>query len=268
MKPAIAVALLWLVFGGLHVGLATRGARSRLTAALGEIGFQLVFSALAAVSFAALVHFFAVHRNEGAAGLALGAVGALRWPLVTVAVLGVALATSGIGSYLGSPIALFSERVRPPRGIDRITRHSFFFGVALVALAHVLLATHLVGAVFAAGFAALTLGGGCHQDRKLARLRGKPYADYLAGTSFVPFAAILAGRQRLVVEELPFSTIAVGIGLGIGLHAVNESVFAHGGVWFIAAVLLGAAWLSLETWRANQAGRRPDRDEARARETA
>ena len=55
-----------------------------------------------------------------------------------------------------------------------MTRHPFFVGVALLASAHVLLATRLVGAVFFAGLAALAILGARHQDRKILARRGAP----------------------------------------------------------------------------------------------
>ena len=43
MEPALGVALLWAVFGGTHIGLATMPLRGRLVARLGEIGFTALF---------------------------------------------------------------------------------------------------------------------------------------------------------------------------------------------------------------------------------
>ena len=51
-NPVLAVALLWLVFGGLHIGLTTRRVRAALVARLGEHGFTAFFSVIASVSFA------------------------------------------------------------------------------------------------------------------------------------------------------------------------------------------------------------------------
>ena len=88
-----------------------------------------------------------------------------------------------------------------------MTRHPFFVGLALFGAAHALLAPRLVGAV-AMGSLALFAGVGAWlQDRKLLALRGEDYCDYLAVTSAIPFAAILAGRQRLVWGELPYGTL-------------------------------------------------------------
>ena len=69
MEPAINVALLWLLFGGTHIALATTGPRTSLVGRFGEWGFVGVYSAVALVSFGFLVHYFAVHRVEGVGGI-------------------------------------------------------------------------------------------------------------------------------------------------------------------------------------------------------
>ena len=47
MEPALVVAVLWMLFGGTHIGLATRRVRAALVARLGEGGFTALFSAVA-----------------------------------------------------------------------------------------------------------------------------------------------------------------------------------------------------------------------------
>src|SRR5262249_59059759 len=115
-----------------------------------------------------------------------------------------------------------------PGGPQRATRPPFFAGLALCALAHALLATRLIGTVGFAGLALVTMVGARHQDAKLLARGGKPYADYLAATSAVPFAAILAGRQSFVWRELPLGAFAIGLAVAAGLRAVHGSIFAHG----------------------------------------
>ena len=112
-----------------------------------------------------------------------------------------------------------------------------------------LLAPHLIGAVFASGFAALGLVGSWHQDRKLLRLRGEPYAAYVAATSTIPFAAILGGRQRLALRELPLRALAVGVVVAAVLRAGHDSIFANGGFWLLAIVLGGAGVQMVQGWR-------------------
>jgi uncharacterized membrane protein len=257
MEPALGVALLSLVFAGLHVGLTTRRVRATLVARLGERGFLALFSALAALGWTALVHYYAVHRFEGAAGLALGAGAATRLVLVTIVVVGLVLALTALASYLRSPYAISNDGPHAVRGIERITRHPFFAGVGMAAAAHVLLAPHLAGAVLSAGLAFLALGGAWHQDRKLLARRGQPFADFLATTSLVPFAAIVAGRQRLALRELPWTVMAVALALVAALRWGHAGIFAHGGLWAILTVVGGAAILMVQDlWVARRRARR------------
>ena len=239
MEPALTVASLWLLFGSLHVGLATRRVRTALVARLGEAGFTALFSVVATAFFALLVRYYAAHRLDGDAGLALG--GVLRWPLMALIVGGFALATASLVTYPESPMAILTHTVRPPRGLERVTRHPFFMGVALAALAHVPLAPRLAGAVFQLGLASLAIAGAWHQDRKLVARHGRPYEDYLAQTSAIPFGAIVAGRQRLVPHELPWATLGVTLVLALWLRTVHGSIFAHGGAWVIGGTLGVAA---------------------------
>ena len=249
MDPTLGVMLLWLLFGGTHVGLAARPSRTGLASVLGERGFAGVYWLVAAITFTVLVHYYAVHRFEGAPGLALGAEPLVRWLLMAIIVTGMALIAAGLMAYPRLPMAVFNQRVPPPRGIERITRHPFFVGTAMLALAHALLASRLIGALFMGGFAVLTVAGAWHQDRKLLALRGRPYADYLAATSILPFGAVLAGRQRIVWRELPLRTLAAGVLAALALRGVHGAIFDHGGAWVIGALLGGAGMAALSSWR-------------------
>src|SRR5213593_39362 len=249
MRSVLGLTALLLVFGGTHIGLATRRVRDGLVSRLGESGFGALFSLIAAVSFAVLVHYYTLHRFDGPPGLALGAVPALRWTLMAVVVAGVMLIAASAVVYPRSPMAVFNKTVEAPRGIERVTRHALFVGAALLGAAHALLATRLVGAVLMGGLAVVAVAGAWHQDRKLLRQRGEPYAAYLEATSTVPFGAIVAGRQRLAWSELPAGALALGVVLAVVLRTVHGSIFAHGGAWVIAVVLGGAALLGAQSAR-------------------
>jgi uncharacterized membrane protein len=249
MEPVLGMVALVLVFGGTHVGLATRRVREALVSRLGEFGFGGLYTLVAALSFSVLTWFYAAHRFDGPPGLALGAVPAFRWPLMAIVVAGIVMMVASLVGYPSSPMAVFSKDVRSPRGMERVSRHSFFVGVALLGAAHALLATRLIGAVMMTGLALLAVAGAWHQDRKLRRLRGEPYAAYLETTSFVPFAAIVAGRQRLVWGELSLGALALGVVLAVVLRTVHGAIFAHGGVWVIVGVVGGAAVAGAQSLR-------------------
>jgi uncharacterized membrane protein len=260
MDPSIEVGLCWLLFAGTHVGLATLPVRRRLVARLGLAGFTLLFVGVAAVTFSLLVHTYAAHRFEGAAGLALGRYAPVRWLAITTIAVGFASMTGAFATYPSSPMALVSRRVRAPRGLERVTRHPFFLGTALLGIAHALLATRLVGTVAFGGLALFSIVGALLQDQKLLALRGDGYAAYRAASSFLPFAAIARGRQQLAWRELPFGTLAVGLALAWVLRSVHEGILGAGGAYAIGAVLAGAGLLTLQDWlrvRRNRAAEAP-----------
>jgi uncharacterized membrane protein len=265
IEPALTLVLLASLFVGTHVGLATRRLRAALVARLGGGGFFALYTLVATVSFAAMIGYYAAHRFEGAPGPALGAVAAARWPLMALIVAGVMLTAAGLTVYPRLAVALFDQPIGEPRGIERITRHPFFCGVALFGVAHVLLATRLIGAVLAAELAVLAIVGARHQDAKILARRGRPYADYLAATSIVPFAAIVAGRQRLIWSELPYGSLATGVGVALALRAVHDVIFAYGGLWIVVGVVAGGA---LASWQSFRRKRRVARRDALARPAA
>jgi uncharacterized membrane protein len=249
MGPATTVGSAWLLFGGTHVALSTRPVRSRLVARLGEAGFTALYFFVATVTFTVLVGTYGALRDAGADGVATGLT--LRAALAAVVVAGVVLVVAGVVPYPRSAYALFrTTSPAEPRGMERITRHPFFAGTALVGVAHALLAHRLTGVVFFGGLALFALAGAWHQDRKLLATRGEQHAAFMRRTSLVPFAAIATGRQRLVASELPLGATTLGAAtawiLGGPAHA---AIMAHGGAYVVLAVVGGGTLAALQAWQ-------------------
>ena len=249
MDPVLRVVLGFLLFALTHVGLGLPRVRGALVARLGRWRFTGLFSLVAWLTLGNAVHVYATHAGEGPAGLALGTSVGARALLVAAIALGVVFMTGAFAGYAGSPYALGGENVREPRGLERVTRHPFFVGAMLLGGAHALLAPHRVGAVAMGSLALFAAFGAWFQDRKLLALRGQSYADYLASTSTIPFAAILAGRQRLVWGELPYRTLLLGIAVAWVLRAVHAHLFDRGGAYVIAALVAGPLLILLSEWR-------------------
>jgi uncharacterized membrane protein len=240
MEPALRVVLAWLLFATTHLVLASLRVRGPLVERLGPLGFLALYSAVAALSFGFAVWTFAAYRLEGAPGFGLAPTGLAGAVLIGTIVLGVTLMVASLADYPRSPMAIGGARGAEPYGLARVTRHGFFVGAILFAGAHALLAPHLAGAAGMAVLALFTALGIRLQDRKLLVLRGESYRRYLAATSTIPFAAILAGRQRLVWHELPFAGIALGLAAAWLLRSVHAGIFDHGGAWVTGSVVGGA----------------------------
>jgi uncharacterized membrane protein len=62
-------------------------------------------------------------------------------------------------------------------------------------------------------------------DRKQAKRDPEGWRRFAAATSVVPFMAILAGRNRLVVSEIGWSRIALAAAIFVALAAAHPYVF-------------------------------------------
>jgi len=245
MPSTLILALLCVAFVATHIGLAGDGVRAWMIGRLGEIRWILAYGIVASVLFGLIAACYARHQFDGPPGPGLGAVPAMRWALIAVSVAGMALMGSIFAGYFDSPYAVFAHNFREPYGIERITRHPFFAGTVMFAAAHALLSSHLNGAIVFSSLAVLAAAGARHQDAKLLRRGGEPYRRFLETTSMIPFAAIIAGRQRVVWRELPAAGLTAGLALAAALRLVHDSIFAHGGLFVIAAVVGGAAIIML-----------------------
>ncbi len=246
MDPVTSVVLAWMLFAVTHIGMASAPVRGPLSQRFGETGFAAMFSLVAAVTFAALCYVYSNASNVGPAGFALGATW-LRVPLITISVFGVVCACGSLFDYPTGAYAVGKAGQQPePRGFERITRHGFAVGMSLVGLAHALLATHLSGTVFFAILFVFGIVGSIHQDAKLLARNPSVHGPYMARTSLIPFGAILAGRNRLVLAELRPLSIVLGLFAAWGLRQAHPSIFAHGGIYVTAAVIGGAMVATLQ----------------------
>ena len=106
-------------------------------------------------------------------------------------------------------ILLFAGAVIPPRGggkgargIFRVTRHPMMAAFALWSGAHIVANGSIAATVFFGAFLLTVLAGVPSLDAKLARRDPGRAAVLHKTTSRVPFAAILGGRNRLVLSEI------------------------------------------------------------------
>jgi uncharacterized membrane protein len=101
------------------------------------------------------------------------------------------------------------------RGMVRITRHPFLWGVALWAFVHLIVNGDLASLIFFGSLLVLAVGGTLAIDAKRRRSFGDEWTKFAEVTSDVPFAAIVAGRNRLglALAEIgvwrPLAAIAV-----------------------------------------------------------
>jgi uncharacterized membrane protein len=209
MVLLIAAALLWL---GLHVGVSGTPLRGVVVRAIGEKPFASVFSLLAAVF---LVLLILAYRWADTVPLWFA-------PPWLVAVIDAVML-----------IALFffvAAFIRPrgagegPRGIARVTRHPLMTAFGLWSTAHLVANGDTASLVFFGTFLLTVLLGVPAQDAKLGRRDPVKAAAQFPTTSQLPFAAILAGRNRLVVREIGWLPPLLGLVLWVALLHLHPLV--------------------------------------------
>jgi uncharacterized membrane protein len=192
-----------LVFLGLHLIVSGTKLRDAITSAIGEGPYTGLFS----VASIAAIFWLAVSYNRAQASGAdpllynLGpAVGHLGIPVVALAFF---LGLQGLMSP--NPTAVRQEALAAKdttvRGVIRITRHPFLWGVAIWAAFHLAANGDEASVVLFGSLLLLSVLGTFSIDAKRKRKMGAQWDAFAARTSNVPFAAVMAGRNRLHIGE-------------------------------------------------------------------
>lgn len=198
------ISLAALLFVGTHLGISSTSLRARLVDAVGERGYLAVYSLIAIATLSYLIWLY----NE------LPRYDYFWMPspelyMVARVVMPVALILALGGFLVKNPTLVGAESLLEDgkgadlaRGVTRITRHPFQWGVLLWSASHVIANGDANSVIFFSAFGVLALLGTVAMDRKKAAALGEAWTAYAAATSNVPFAAVLRGRNRLAPSEL------------------------------------------------------------------
>ena len=204
------------VFVAMHVLIAGTALRGRLVGRLGEGPYMGLFSLASVASLVWLGLAFAGARGHAGDTELWGITPPLRHTALGLVFLGFLLIVPGL--LTPNPTSVAQQGVLdsddPARGIVRVTRHPFLWGVAIWACAHMLSNGDLASLVLFGSLLVLALVGPPSIDHKRALAFGERWAAFRDKTSAVPFAAILQGRQKFV-----FSEVAWKLGLAVAVYA-------------------------------------------------
>jgi uncharacterized membrane protein len=181
MTPQAGLFLSAIAFVGLHF-LLSHPLRGPLVRSLGLGPFQGIYSLVALVTFAAMIHFYRVIGREPplwVAGDALWLVASLLMWLASILL---------VGSFFRNPALVGAKGpAGGPTGVLRITRHPMMWSFALWAIVHLTIVGMPKSLVFDGAILILALGGAAGQDAKKADQMGEDWHDWTAQTAFVPF---------------------------------------------------------------------------------
>jgi uncharacterized membrane protein len=215
------------VFIALHRLVSGTPIRARIVAGLSERVFLRAFALASALSLAWLVLVDAAAQSE-ASNQRLFVVSPtfrlLQFPLQLAAALLVVF-----GLTTPSPtVAGQGQSVREPdivRGVLRITRHPFLWGVALLAGGHMSVVADIAGWLFFGTLAFVALSGTLSIDAKRRRMWDASWTDFAARTSNVPFASILRGQQPFRPGEIGGWRLLLGTGVYLAAVAIHFGAF-------------------------------------------
>lgn len=195
-----ATGLTGAAFVVSHLGLASKAPRDYLVARLGEKGFQGLYSLVALLVLVAMIVAYSQAPSIflWVPGHGLRHLPLLVMPVALVLIAGGLLAPNP--SAIGNSAAL--DHAEPARGVLRVTRHPVMWGVALWAVAHILANGDLASLLFFGGLLLTAILGSLHLDRRMAVEQGERWRRLVLVTSYVPFVALLRGRQRWSWPEL------------------------------------------------------------------
>ena len=210
-----SILLAAIFFLGIHLLVSGTTLRDRLVAGIGERAYLAVFALASLAGISWLCASWAAH--EPVAPWWNGR--SLLHPAYGVVFIACQLVV--IGLTTPSPTAAGGEKLLtsadPARGILRVTRHPFLWGVAIWSGMHLLLNPDPPAFLLFGTFAVLALVGPRSIDAKRARAHGEAWERFAAVTSNLPFAAIAQGRNSFVLAELGWWRIALGAAVFVGL---------------------------------------------------
>lgn len=217
-------------FAALHVGVSATGLRARLVAAMGEGFYRALFSIASVLLLAWLIWSIGAVRGDPFNGLNTPLWAPpdwLRWPAIVLIMLGIVLLTAGILTP-GPTLAGYEKKglaaAEPARGVLRITRHPFLWGVALWGAGHALANGERWALMLFGVLTLMVILGTRSIDRKGAARDPEAWARFADVTSNVPFMAITQGRNSLKLGEIGWRLLA-GLAVAALLAVGHERLF-------------------------------------------
>lgn len=212
-----------LFFVGIHLGIAGTRWRDSLTDRLGERVFRAAFSVLSLLGLYWLITAYrgaSYIETWGQLGGFKPVAAALMLPAFLLVVLGIT--TRNPAAAAGESALNQDEAVR---GILRITRHPFLWGLSLWALTHLIANGDAAALVLFGSLLVLCVLGTRSIDRKRRRAFGDDWVRFAAVTSSLPFVAIAQGRNRLRLGEIGWQRVAGAVLLYLAMLHFHVKLF-------------------------------------------
>jgi uncharacterized membrane protein len=220
MVNLIAAAAYFLL---IHLLVSGTRLRDAITGRIGEGPYMGLFAAASIAGLVWMGFAFAFARGGPGDAVWWDVTPATRIVQIVLQLIAFLLIVPGLATR--NPTAVRQgAKVEDPnivKGMLRITRHPFLWGVAIWAAGHILVNGDAASLVLFGSLLFLALLGTLSIDAKRRRALGETWDTFATQTSNIPFGAIAAGRQKLNLAEIGWARIAAAVAVWAVL------LFAH-----------------------------------------
>ena len=221
--PSLIAAAAFFVL--LHLLVSGTRLRTAIVGTVGEGTYMALFSLASVGGIVWLAMAYGDARGAGSTLWDTGAVG--RHTSLLIQLLAFLLVVPGLTTP--NPTSVKQEgsldRGDVVRGMLRITRHPFLWGVAIWAAGHLLVNGDAPSILLFGSMLALAIFGTYSIDAKRKRALGLKWEAFAALTSNVPFGAIAAGRQKLSLGEIGWWKLLVAIAIWAAVLLGHQYIF-------------------------------------------
>jgi uncharacterized membrane protein len=210
MLSLIAAAAFFLA---IHLLVSGTRVRDALTGKIGLGPYMGLFSLSSVAGLAWLGIAFAQARHAPADNVFWELTPITRQVQIALQLLAMLLIVPGLTTPNPTSIRQEGALDRPDvaRGMLRITRHPFLWGVAIFSAGHLLVNGDAASIVLFGTLLVLSVLGTASIDAKRRRALGAKWEAFAAQTSNVPFAAVVRGGQRLSLGEIGWWRIVLAV---------------------------------------------------------
>ena len=209
-------------FLAIHLLISGTRVRDAVTGAIGQGSYMGLFS-LASIATLIWMGFAYSQAKGGADAYYWAATPVTKWIQLGLTLVAFLLVVPGLMTPNPTSVRQEGALDRPDlvKGILRVTRHPFLWGVALWAAGHLMVNGDIASLILFGSLFVLAILGTFSIDAKRRRALGEKWSAFAAKTSNIPFAAIAQGRQQLNLGEIG----AVKLGAAVVVWAAL--LFAH-----------------------------------------
>lgn len=222
MANLIAAVVFFL---GIHFGISGTALRGRLVSLIGEKLFRGAFALASIAGLIWLIRAYSTAPYIRTWGRLI-VLDVLAQPLMLIAALFVVI---GVSTPSPTTAGMESQLTRgvQVRGITRITRHPFLWGVALWAFVHFVINGDVAAALVFGSLLLLAVMGASSIDAKRRSAYGASWEHFSRETSNVPFAAILQRRNHFwpALREIGFVRPLIAVTVFIALFQLHGRLF-------------------------------------------